>query len=851
MKNKFMKKSLAILAILFCLQIGFAQAPQKMSYQAVVRNNSNTLVVNSQVGVRISIYYFSSGASFIRSVNVYIESQVATTNQNGLFSIEIGTGTPISGNLSSVNWSTNEYYIKSEIDVSGIPPYTNYTIKGSQQLMSVPYAFYANQSGGGKALLNGTTDPQSNIGTPSDFYINTTTNKIFGPKTATGWPAAGVSLIGPQGLSGATGATGPQGPIGLTGANGATGAIGPQGPVGLTGATGPQGPIGLTGAVGVTGPQGPVGLTGANGATGATGPQGPVGLTGATGPQGPIGLTGAVGVTGPQGPVGLTGANGATGATGPQGPVGLTGATGATGPQGPIGATGAQGPIGLTGAVGATGPQGPIGLTGAVGATGPQGPIGLTGATGATGPQGPIGMTGATGGTGLIGATGPQGPVGLTGATGATGPQGPIGATGAQGPIGLTGAVGATGAQGPIGLTGATGPQGIQGDAGPSGSNGFGPIPYTFQTPSNVYFQMADGSSRMLGLAVYFTPTNAGILNVTTNFSIALRYNTSPQNNVVNFIVKFGTGTAPNPGTAVTGTTITTQKFSDIGNYFKPISINGAISGLSTGTRYWFDIAIANNYNSGQNMEYDLQAISTLIFEMVGGAGAQGSQGVAGTNGINGADGKNTLVNTITEPTGANCANGGTRIEVGLDANNDGVLNSGEINSSLTKYVCNGSGSISSSSTIPLNFDYSGSGLNFPPVSAGGGWHYYEHREDLIPITLNSGIYSIGLDSNWGSVSSSGCWSANLRVDLILLNSSGVSPQIFTSSDLFNTSLSGGLGVNKRVINGDSNFRSLGKISVQSPGQYIIKVRLVSEANSCGYATGTLNNYTIKITNMY
>jgi hypothetical protein len=552
MKNKFMKKLLALLALLFCLQMGFAQAPQKMSYQAVVRNSSNTLVVNSQVGVKITIYYFPTERSSARWINVYIESHVATTNQNGLFSIAIGTGTPISGDLSSVNWSTNEYYIKSEIDVSGTPPYTNYTIKGSQQLMSVPYAFYANQSGGGKALLNGTIDPQSNIGTPSDFYINTTTNKIFGPKTATGWPANGVSLVGPQGIQGALGATGTQGPIGLTGA------------------------------------------------------------TGATGPQGPVGLTGAAGASGPQGPIGLTGA---------------------------------------------TGPQGPIGLTGATGDTGPQGPIGLTGATGATGPHGPVGLTGATG------ATGPQGPIGLTGATGATGPQGPIGLTGAQGPVGLTGATGA-----------------------------------------------------------------------------------------------------------------------------------------------------------------------------------------------NGIDGKNTLVNTTIEPSGANCANGGTKIEVGLDANNDGVLNSGEINSSLTKYVCNGSvstSSTSSSSTIPLNFDYSGSGLNFPPVSVGGGWSSFVQREDLIPITLNSGIYSIGLDSNWGNVNYGSCWSANLILDLTMLNSSGVSQEIFISSDLFNTSLSGGLSVNKRVINGDSNFRSIGKISVQSPGQYIIKVRLVSEANSCSYATGILNNYKIKLTNMY
>jgi hypothetical protein len=246
---------------------------------------------------------------------------------------------------------------------------------------------------------------------------------------------------------------------------------------------------------------------------------------------------------------------------------------------------------------------------------------------------------------------------------------------------------------------------------------------------------MADGSSRMLGLAVYFTPTNAGILNVATNFSIALRYNTSPINNVVNFIVKFGTGTAPNPGTAVTGTTITTQKFSDIGNYFKPISINGAISGLSTGTRYWFDIAISNNYNSGSVMEYDLQAISTLIFEMVGGAGAQGSQGVAGTNGTNGVDGKNTLVKTTTELAGANCANGGIKIEVGLDSNNNEILDSNEINTSSTKYVCNGQTSNSSQGLIFINAikewsqNFSGSSspevvLSFNAV-AGNSYYIY------------------------------------------------------------------------------------------------------------------------------
>lgn len=96
----------------------------------------------------------------------------------------------------------------------------------------------------GKTVLSGSGDPTTE-GTDGDFYLNTTTTILFGPK-ATTWPA-GVSLIGPQGL---TGATGEQGPQGLTGATGA------QGIQGLTGATGPQGETGLTGATGATGAPG-------------------------------------------------------------------------------------------------------------------------------------------------------------------------------------------------------------------------------------------------------------------------------------------------------------------------------------------------------------------------------------------------------------------------------------------------------------------------------------------------------------------------------------------------------------------------------------------------------------------
>ena len=109
----------------------------------------------------------------------------------------------------------------------------------------------------GNGVLNGASAPSNNQGVDGDFFVNTTTNTIYGPKANGVWPS-GVSLVGPQGSAGATGATGPQGPAG------ATGAAGPQGPVG---ATGPQG---LQGPAGATGPQGPSGILASGSAVGNT-----------------------------------------------------------------------------------------------------------------------------------------------------------------------------------------------------------------------------------------------------------------------------------------------------------------------------------------------------------------------------------------------------------------------------------------------------------------------------------------------------------------------------------------------------------------------------------------------------
>jgi hypothetical protein len=265
--------------LLFATIASFAQRQDFMSYQAVIRNTANKLVVNQTVGLQISILQGS-----VSGTAVYVERHTIMSNENGLVTLEIGGGNSVTGSYSTINWASGTYFIKTETDPTGG---TSYTISGTSQLMSVPYALYANTSGS--------------------------------------------SISGPPGVQRATGSTGPQGAQGLTGSTGATGPQGALGPIGATGPKGDQGMIGLTGPQGT---QGLIGLTGTKGA------QGSIGLTGTAGPQGVQGLTGLTGATGAQG---ASGPIGATGPKGDQGLIGLTGATGMQGSPGTIGLTGATG----------------------------------------------------------------------------------------------------------------------------------------------------------------------------------------------------------------------------------------------------------------------------------------------------------------------------------------------------------------------------------------------------------------------------------------------------------------------------------------------------------------------------
>ena len=130
-----MKRIFTILAAVLMTATVWGQSPEKMSYQAVIRNSSNALVTSTNVGMQISILQGSETGTV-----VYTETQTTSTNANGLVSLEIGSGTVVSGTFATIDLANGPYFIKTETDPTGG---TNYTIAGTSQLLSVPYALHA------------------------------------------------------------------------------------------------------------------------------------------------------------------------------------------------------------------------------------------------------------------------------------------------------------------------------------------------------------------------------------------------------------------------------------------------------------------------------------------------------------------------------------------------------------------------------------------------------------------------------------------------------------------------------------------------------------------------------------
>lgn len=131
MRTNLLKSILVLVTFALYLLPAFGQTPEKMSYQAVIRNSNNALVTNTEVTMQISILQGS-----VNGTVVYSETQTPTTNGNGLVSIEIGGEV----GFSAIDWANDIYFVKTETDLDGG---SNYTIIGTSQLMSVPYALHA------------------------------------------------------------------------------------------------------------------------------------------------------------------------------------------------------------------------------------------------------------------------------------------------------------------------------------------------------------------------------------------------------------------------------------------------------------------------------------------------------------------------------------------------------------------------------------------------------------------------------------------------------------------------------------------------------------------------------------
>ena len=135
-----MKRTITLITFLgLCAATLFAQAPEKFSYQAVVRNANHQVVANASVSVRLSILQGSADGK-----TLYEETHFVATNSNGLMTVEVGGGKAEQGVFEDINWAQGPFFLKTETDPNGGE---DFFITSVQQLLSVPYALYAKEAG--------------------------------------------------------------------------------------------------------------------------------------------------------------------------------------------------------------------------------------------------------------------------------------------------------------------------------------------------------------------------------------------------------------------------------------------------------------------------------------------------------------------------------------------------------------------------------------------------------------------------------------------------------------------------------------------------------------------------------
>lgn len=142
-----MKKIYTFILLVISLSAN-SQAPQGIPYQAAARYANGQPITNKAIMVRFSILDANANGTV-----VFKETHNTGTNSLGIFNLNVGSGAAITGSFSSLNWGSNAKFLKVELDTSATG--NAYTDIGTQQMMSVPFALYANSAGSVNINTNG------------------------------------------------------------------------------------------------------------------------------------------------------------------------------------------------------------------------------------------------------------------------------------------------------------------------------------------------------------------------------------------------------------------------------------------------------------------------------------------------------------------------------------------------------------------------------------------------------------------------------------------------------------------------------------------------------------------------
>jgi len=503
------------LTIFLSFALAFAQAPQGIKYQAVARNASGELIKTQTISVQLTLAQGQETGE-----KQYSEIHKVSTNEFGLFNVIVGKGAVESGAFEEVAWSSGEIWLQVGVDMKGG---SDFEFMGSSQLLSVPYALYAEKAGNVNANNSLTSNYKVTDHCACDINLSSLTLSYSGSNNVTvnayrkqnqhelisttiGVNSGDLVVVDASGVY--DGKLKPSTFIDINGAdeiefetdcnadllgltfgnftviavsdkNGSVCTICDKGfhwssfgnaaeeacnKLGTTNATDLSIITNNTERVRIK--------SGGNVGVGTDAPTEKLDVDGTIRMRDGATL-GHIAISGPNGEVIWT--DPATISTAPDADSDPTNELQNLSIAGITLSISDGNAVNLPTSFGPTGPQGVPGATGATGAQGIAGVDGATGPTGLSGAQGQPGLPGADGATGPTGPTGAQGIAGVDGATGPTGSSGAQGQPGLPGADGATGPTGPTGAQGIAGVdgaTGPTGPQGLKGATGPAGPTG-------------------------------------------------------------------------------------------------------------------------------------------------------------------------------------------------------------------------------------------------------------------------------------------------------------------------------------------------------------------------------------------